>query len=202
MKPVCLGSAILIALIAIACPADAGELRIRSVSERAPDETVSPIVAPRPASLRAWGVRPSGPAPRLNLTAYADEIAAAAAEKGLDEAWVRAIIHTESAFRPDAVSPKGAQGLMQLMPATAERFGVTDPFDPGQNIRGGVSYLAFLYRRFEGDLRLATAAYNAGEGAVDRFGGVPPYSETVNFVHRVHELRQMYVAAAHSTPLS
>ena len=129
---------------------------------------------------------------RLNTEAYAAEVRAAAAEFGVDEAVVRAIIHAESAFRPNAVSHAGAQGLMQLIPATASRFGVSDVFDPNQNIRGGVQYLAWLLKRYEGNLTLAAAGYNAGEGAVDRHGGVPPYAETQRYVERVGTLAERY----------
>lgn len=129
---------------------------------------------------------------RLNTDAYADEVRAAAREFGVEEAIVRAIMHAESAFNPNALSRAGAQGLMQLMPATARRFGVANAFDPGQNIRGGVEYLAWLLRRFNGDLTLAAAGYNAGEGAVDRHGGVPPYSETRRYVERVNVLSERY----------
>ncbi len=128
----------------------------------------------------------------LNLTAYTAEIAAAVARHGVDEALVRAIIHAESAFNPNAISRVGAQGLMQLMPATAARFGVTDAFTPAQNIDGGVGYLAWLSARFSGDLPKIAAGYNAGEGAVDRFDGVPPYQETMLFVERVGILRERY----------
>ena len=129
---------------------------------------------------------------RLNTSAYQAEIAAAAREFGVEEAIVRAIIHAESAFNPAALSHAGAQGLMQLMPATAQRFGVADSFDAGQNIRGGVQYLAWLLKRFNGDLTLAAAGYNAGEGAVDRYRGVPPYSETQRYVQRVAVLAERY----------
>lgn len=131
----------------------------------------------------------------LNLTDYADEVVAAATRHGIDPAFVRAIIHAESAFNPNAISRVGAQGLMQLMPATAERFGVDDPFTPAQNIEGGTRYLAWLTARFNGDTRLAAAGYNAGEGAVDRYGGVPPYEETQRFVERVGILHQRYGAS-------
>ncbi|HEL3815505.1 TPA: lytic transglycosylase domain-containing protein, partial [Stenotrophomonas maltophilia] len=114
---------------------------------------------------------------RLNTTAFQSEITSAAREFGVEEAVVRAIIHAESAYNPTALSRAGAQGLMQLMPPTAARFGVSDSYDAGQNIRGGVQYLAWLLKRFNGNLTLAAAGYNAGEGAVDRHGGVPPYSE-------------------------
>ncbi|WP_242110702.1 lytic transglycosylase domain-containing protein [Luteimonas aquatica] len=129
---------------------------------------------------------------RLNTSAYSAEISAASRQYGVEEAIVRAIIHAESAFNPAALSRVGAQGLMQLMPATARRFGVSNAFDVGQNIQGGVQYLAWLLKRFNGDLTLAAAGYNAGEGAVDRYGGVPPYSETRRYVQRVGVLAQRY----------
>jgi soluble lytic murein transglycosylase-like protein len=129
---------------------------------------------------------------RLNTTAYQDEISLAAREFGVEEAVVRAIIHAESAFNPTALSRAGAQGLMQLMPPTARRFGVTDSYDASQNIRGGVQYLSWLLKRFNGNLTLAAAGYNAGEGAVDRHGGVPPYSETQYYVQRVAQLADRY----------
>ncbi|MET0288480.1 MAG: lytic transglycosylase domain-containing protein [Pseudoxanthomonas sp.] len=132
---------------------------------------------------------------RLNTASYQAEIAAAAREYGVDEAIVRAIIHAESAYNPLALSRAGAQGLMQLMPATARRFGVTDSYDASQNIRGGVQYLAWLLKRFNGNLTLAAAGYNAGEGAVDRHGGVPPYSETQRYVQRVGQLADRYRTA-------
>jgi soluble lytic murein transglycosylase-like protein len=129
---------------------------------------------------------------RLNTAAYQAEIAAAARAQGVDEAIVRAIIHAESAFNPNALSRVGAQGLMQLMPATARRFGVSDAFDATQNISGGVKYLAWLLKRFNGNLALAAAGYNAGEGAVDKYNGVPPYSETQRYVQRVGVLAERY----------
>ncbi|MBJ7515984.1 MAG: lytic transglycosylase domain-containing protein [Stenotrophomonas sp.] len=132
---------------------------------------------------------------RLNTTAFQAEIAAAARQYGVEEAIVRAIIHAESAYNPTALSRAGAQGLMQLMPPTAARFGVTDSYDAAQNIRGGVQYLSWLLKRFNGDLTLAAAGYNAGEGAVDRHGGVPPYSETRYYVQRVGQLAERYRGA-------
>lgn len=129
---------------------------------------------------------------RLNTAAYQQEIASAAREFGVEEAIVRAIIHAESAYNPLALSRAGAQGLMQLMPGTARRFGVNDAYDASQNIRGGVQYLSWLLKRFNGDLTLAAAGYNAGEGAVDRYGGVPPYSETQRYVQRVGLLAGRY----------
>ncbi|NDK39248.1 lytic transglycosylase domain-containing protein [Pseudoxanthomonas gei] len=132
---------------------------------------------------------------RLNTASYQAEIAAAARDYGVDEAIVRAIIHAESSFNPMALSHAGAQGLMQLMPGTARRFGVTNSYDASQNIRGGVQYLAFLLKRFNGNLTLAAAGYNAGEGAVDRHGGVPPYQETQRYVVRVGQLADRYRGA-------
>ena len=118
----------------------------------------------------------------------ADAIANAADRHGLDRALLAAMVEVESGFHPRAVSPKGARGLMQLMPATAKRFGVTDPFDPLQSLDGGAQYLHWLLERFEGRTDLALAAYNAGEGAVDRHGGqIPPYGETLRYVNGVLE---------------
>lgn len=129
---------------------------------------------------------------RLNVAAYATEIRTAATQHGVDEAIVRAIIHAESSFNPNARSRVGAQGLMQLMPPTARRFGVSNAYDPAQNIHGGVQYLAWLLKRYKGDLTLAAAGYNAGEGAVDKYKGVPPYSETRRYVERVRVLAERY----------
>ena len=98
---------------------------------------------------------------------------------------VLAVIEAESNFDPRARSPKNAQGLMQLIPATAERFGVENVWDPEQNLRGGMAYLRWLLDRFDGDIRLALAGYNAGEQAVHRYGGIPPYNETQNYVRRI-----------------
>ena len=135
----------------------------------------------------------------LNTDAYKSEISSAAQQYGVEEAVVRAIIHAESAFHPNAMSHAGAQGLMQLIPGTAARFGVADPFDPAQNIRGGVAYLSWLMNRYSSNLTLVAAAYNAGEGAVDRNGGVPPYSETQRYVERVGQLADRYRTALAST---
>jgi soluble lytic murein transglycosylase-like protein len=120
----------------------------------------------------------------------------------VDEAVVRAIIHAESAFNPNALSRVGAQGLMQLMPATARRFGVGNAFDASQNIAGGVQYLAWLLKRFKGDVALAAAGYNAGEGAVDKYKGVPPYAETQRYVQRVAVLAERYRGALASNALA
>jgi soluble lytic murein transglycosylase-like protein len=129
---------------------------------------------------------------RLNREAYRAEIAAAALEFGVDEALLRAVVHAESAFNPNALSKKGAQGLMQLMPGTADDLGVANPFDATENIRGGAQYLAQQLKSFNGDERLAMAAYNAGPGNVTKYGGVPPFDETQVYVSRVSTLRDRY----------
>lgn len=109
---------------------------------------------------------------------------------GVDEALVHAVIQVESRYDPFAVSPRGAMGLMQLMPRTAERFDVANAFDPVQNVDGGVRYLKELLSRYSGQVRLALAAYNAGEEAVERHRGIPPYRETVDYVKRVLSARR------------
>ncbi|MDO6823073.1 lytic transglycosylase domain-containing protein [Marinobacter sp. 1_MG-2023] len=125
---------------------------------------------------------------------YETEIKTAASEYGVDPALVRAVIHAESAFNEKALSPVGAQGLMQLMPGTALEVGVQNAMVAAENIRGGVTYLAKMLDRFQGDTRLATAAYNAGPGAVSRYGGIPPYAETKAYVERVGILHERYAS--------
>jgi soluble lytic murein transglycosylase-like protein len=107
-----------------------------------------------------------------------------AQQYGVSATLIRAVIQVESDFNPAVVSNKGARGLMQLMPATARRFGVTEVHDPEQNIHGGVQYLAYLQRLFNGDMSRVLAGYNAGENAVIRHGGIPPYAETTEYVRR------------------
>ena len=109
-------------------------------------------------------------------------VKAATEREGVSAELVRLVIGKESASRPCAVSRMGAQGLMQLMPATAEELGVTDPFDPAQNVDGGTKLLKKLLTKYGGDVALALGAYNAGSGSVDRAGGIPPIPETVNYV--------------------
>ncbi len=104
---------------------------------------------------------------------------------GVDHDLVKSVITIESCYRQKALSPKGAQGLMQLIPATAERFGVSNVYDTDQNVRGGTKYLSWLSKRFNGDLQKVLAGYNAGEGRVDRYNGIPPFRETRNYVHDV-----------------
>lgn len=120
-----------------------------------------------------------------NEARYAPLIADTAARYGLEVALVKAVVRVESAFYPRAVSRAGARGLMQLMPATARELGVDDSFDPAANLDGGCRYLLEMLRRFDGRLRLALAAYNAGPRAVEHYGGVPPYDETQRYVQLV-----------------
>ncbi len=129
---------------------------------------------------------------RLFTDRFSAEIEREARRFSVDPALVRAVIHAESAFNPQAISPKGAQGLMQLMPPTASDLGVSNAMDINQNIYGGVKYLSWMLERFNGDIRLATAAYNAGPGAVQRYGGIPPFAETQAYTERVAILHQRY----------
>ncbi|NQX89250.1 MAG: lytic transglycosylase domain-containing protein [Halioglobus sp.] len=128
----------------------------------------------------------------LQLKVYQQAINHASKQYRIDPALVRAVIHAESAFQAQAVSSKGAMGLMQLMPGTARDMGVADAMAPEQNILGGVKYLAMMLDEHRGNTRLATAAYNAGPGAVKRYGGVPPFKETQTYVRRVKLLHDRY----------
>ena len=128
----------------------------------------------------------------LNTQSFSTEIRSAAQLSAVEESLIRAIIHAESAYQSDAQSPKGAQGLMQLMPATQVELDVSNPFDPEDNIRGGARYLSQLLAEFDGDYELAAAAYNAGSTAVYKYGGVPPYDETQEYVRRVKILYRRY----------
>ena len=123
--------------------------------------------------------------PLPDLAPYAREIREAAERYGVEEALIKAVIRVESGFNSRAVSPKGARGLMQLMPGTASMLGVRNSFDPRENIDGGVRHLRGLIDRFGSDLKLALAAYNAGEQAVANHGGIPPFRETRDYVTRI-----------------
>lgn len=131
----------------------------------------------------------------LNTSSYPEVIREVAAMHAVDESLIRAIIHAESAYQVDARSPKGAQGLMQLMPGTQSDLGVRNPYDPVANIEGGTRYLAGLLAQFDGNVTLASAAYNAGPGAVENHNGVPPYGETREYVRRVAILQRRYASA-------
>lgn len=138
-------------------------------------------------------LKPETAAPQIELPPAPSEVPAAfaslvdeiAERHTVDRDLVHSMISVESNYNPLAVSEKGALGLMQLVPSTARRFGVSDAFDPVQNVEGGVRYLKYLLDHYNGDHRLALAAYNAGEGTVERFGGVPPFAETRSYVYRV-----------------
>lgn len=123
----------------------------------------------------------------INRNSYDMIIESIADRYGVARGLVKAVMHTESSFNRFARSPVGAQGLMQLMPSTARRFNVSDSYDPKQNIEGGVRYLSLLMRRYNGNLHLVLAAYNAGEGNVEKYGGIPPFKETQDYVRRVME---------------
>jgi soluble lytic murein transglycosylase-like protein len=131
-------------------------------------------------------------APVVNYMRFEPLIHQAASRHNIDAALVKAVIHTESYFNPHATSHKGASGLMQLMPQTAEELGVTDLYNPRQNINGGTKYLSQLMKRYGNSLSLALAAYNAGETAVSRYRGIPPYKETQNYVKKVLNYRNFY----------
>jgi soluble lytic murein transglycosylase-like protein len=134
-----------------------------------------------PAAVRA-------PEPTQSRPALRQLVERVSEEHGLDFKLVDALVTVESGYNPSAVSHKGAQGLMQLMPDTARRLDVDDPFDPEQNVRGGIRELDRLIGRYSGNLQLALAAYNAGEGAVERYRGIPPYRETRDYVARIMSL--------------
>jgi len=113
---------------------------------------------------------------------------------GVSSSLIKAVIHAESGYNPNAVSNKGASGLMQLMPGTAKSLKVTNSLDPKDNVEGGVKYLRFLLDTFHGDVSLALAAYNAGLSKVAKYGGIPPYTETRTYVNRVLSYMQSYQA--------
>ncbi len=140
--------------------------------------------------MRPWCRPSAGPLHRLSVppAEIVQLVTSLAPNYGLDPKLVLAVIEIESAFHTNAVSPKDAAGLMQLIPDTAERFGVHNVFDPADNLRGGMKYLRWLLAYFEGNVTLALAGYNAGERAVDRYGGVPPYAETQAYVRLIHGL--------------
>ena len=149
-----------------------------------------------------WGSSEASVLPSYsrNKNAFDQLIRQAAQQHGISEGLIKAVMHTESGFNINARSPVGAQGLMQLMPATARRFKVSNAYDPQQNILGGAKYLSWLLKRFNGNTQLAVAAYNAGEGNVDKYGGVPPFRETQDYVRRVTSRYQnLYSSSLGST---
>jgi len=161
-------------------PAQRMLARVDDPAEVKPANCAEPV---DPRHQRVHRVRRGPASPeRARIEALVEQMAP---NYGLEPALVLAVIEAESAFNPRARSIKDAQGLMQLIPATAERFGVQDPYDPVQNLRGGMAYLRWLLAYFQGDVRLTLAGYNAGEGAVLRYGGVPPFAETRAYVEKI-----------------
>jgi soluble lytic murein transglycosylase-like protein len=151
---------------------------LRLIRVKAKPRATCPLGTPTPSSRRS----PTQSAARPEIVRLVRDLAP---KYDLDPALVLAVIEVESGFNPVARSPKNAQGLMQLIPETAQRFGVRDVWDHEQNLRGGMAYLRWLLDYFKGDVRLALAGYNAGEASVLRHGGVPPYAETQDYVRRV-----------------
>jgi hypothetical protein len=148
-----------------------------------PDEVPYPEPTPA-AETKASDQQSPDAASLLEATPYGEIIAAMSEAHGVDPLLVRALIQVESNYKPRARSPKGAMGLMQLMPSTARTYNVRNPFDPKTNIEAGIKHLKSLIDRFNG-VKLALAAYNAGEGAVEKFNGVPPYRETKSYVSKI-----------------
>ena len=149
-----------------------------------------------------WGSSEASVLPSYsrNKNAFDQMIRQAAQQHGVSEGLIKAVMHTESGFNINARSPVGAQGLMQLMPATARRFNVSNAYDPQQNIFGGARYLSWLLKRFNGNTQLAIAAYNAGEGNIDKYGGIPPFRETQDYVRRVtSRFQNLYSSGLSST---
>jgi soluble lytic murein transglycosylase-like protein len=175
-----------------------------SAATSAPAAAAAPIslasaTAASPTSLASATAASPLPAVASSLPAgvpFADEITAAAQRHGVDPTLLAGLIKQESGFDPSARSAAGAQGLTQLMPGTAAGLGVSNPLDPAQSIEGGAAYLADQLRRFGGDTARALAAYNAGPGAVERFGGVPPYAETQNYVRSVQAFAAQFRSGA------
>ncbi|WP_051526651.1 lytic transglycosylase domain-containing protein [Alkanindiges illinoisensis] len=156
-------------------------------------------------SYRNWGGSESAVLPSYskNKNLYDGIIAQAASTHQVDSGLIKAVMHTESGFNPNARSPVGAQGLMQLMPATARRFAVSNAYDPAQNVLGAARYLSFLLKRFNYNTELALAAYNAGEGNVDKYRGIPPFRETQDYVRRVmSRYKNLYAGNISTTPMS
>jgi soluble lytic murein transglycosylase-like protein len=164
-----------------------------------PDSNRYKLLVMSPQDMTQSGER-YNPALLARATQYDSIIETAAVSSAIEANLLRAVIVVESGFNSRAVSKRGAVGLMQLMPATASRFGVSNPYDPKQNVRAGARYLKFLIDRFGQNIRLALAAYNAGEDAVDRNGGqIPPFTETMAYVPRVLKIYQMLAEQPRST---
>ena len=163
---------------------------IRFTDRTPPPGVEAKVFTAKNAGFSIYRTRPFRGA--LHRNAYRELIERAARTHNLEAALVKAVIHVESAFNPRAVSPKGAMGLMQLLPSRARLLGVRNIFSPEENVFGGTRHLAFLLKKYDGNLRLALAAYNAGEEAVSKYGGIPPYEETREYVQRVVVMKQRY----------
>ncbi len=149
-------------------------------------------VTPPPGAFAHAGLGSIGK-PKTDV--HSDIFKSAAKTYKIEDAWLRAIAHAESDFNAMAISPKGAEGIMQMMPATSAEYNVKNPFSPTESIHAGAKMLSELQRRYKGDRQLATAAYNAGIGTVTRYGGVPPYAETLSYIQKVDALYELYQKA-------
>jgi hypothetical protein len=192
-------------IIIVAMPVFAASDRVTTVV-RADEKTghlvrsavVKPVeISPAPAGIPAPVTAETVPAGMPDLIRLIDRIAS---EQGVEDSLVHSVIRAESNYNPHAVSPKGAQGMMQLIPSTARRFGVNNAFDVRENVLGGVKYLKFLLDYYNNDYVRAIAAYNAGEGAVDKYKGVPPFSETREYLYRVAQNLKA-ARARHTAPV-
>lgn len=172
-----------------------GKRGVITFTSRRPDSGSYQIFVPRGPAFSKFYQLNNGWRARAIPSQFDGLIQSMAELYDLEPALVKAVVHVESAFDPRARSPKGAMGLMQLMPATAQRFGVARPYTPEENVRGGVTYLKMLHDRYAGNLRLAVAAYNCGEGRVDPIRAVPPIRETQLYVKRVMAMRDLYACA-------
>jgi soluble lytic murein transglycosylase-like protein len=183
----------------ISAPPEASEARVKTVVRA--DPRTGKLVRIVVSSAQSAAGKPAGQTARSAAAppaaaAFGGIVERIANEQAIPSELIHSVIQVESNYNPGAVSPKGAQGLMQLMPDTARRFGVPNSFDPVENIQGGAKYLKYLLELYKGDYPQALAAYNAGEKAVAKYGGIPPYAETRNYVEQVQRRIQAARPAA------